>query len=139
MKIEWVKDGNTWVHGTASVEGASGALKPYAFQSGNSTGYATCTVDGAGPRLVSHQVFTGTTLIVKPVSVDGNVVSARVSAADTVATGIHEEGNSECRSQIVDISGPQWTDIPVTLKDGETTDVPLDNSHYRLRISLKTD
>jgi len=137
MKIEWTKDGQAWVHGIAAVIGPTGQPEPYTFQSGNSTGYATCSPDGAGRRLVSRQAFTGTTLIIKPVSIDRSSVSAQVSASDTVMKGVHESGDAACPSQVVDIAGPHWTDIPVILKDGETTEVPLDNPHYRLRISLE--
>jgi hypothetical protein len=139
LKIEWFKDGRMLVTGIEATPDALGQLKPYAMQSGNTTGYATCAVDSNGRKLTSHEAFAGVTLMVKPTSVDGSTIHALVSASDTVVTGKHETGIADCPSEVVDISGLQRLDIPVVLKDGETTEVPLDDPRYRLRITTNRE
>jgi hypothetical protein len=139
LKIEWLRDGHMLVTGVEVTPDAFGHLKPYAMQSGHTTGYATCTTDANGRKLTSHEVFTGVMLVVKPTSVDGSTIHALVSASDTVTNSRHETGSADCPSEVVDISGLQRLDIPVVLKDGETTEVPLDDPRYRLRITTSRD
>lgn len=139
LKIEWLRDGRMLVTGIEATPDVFGQLKPYAMRSGNTTGYATCTTDSNGRKLTSHEAFTGVMLVVKPTLIDGSTIHALVSASDTVVTGKHESGSADCPSEVVDISGLQRLDIPVVLKDGETTEVPLDNPRYRLRITTNRE
>lgn len=139
LDITWYKDGQVIDSGRHKIGGPSGA-SPYRHESGQSVGYATCTVVPPQQiKLTAASVFVGRSLLITPVSIDQRNVRLSVSAIDTVFDGKHTAESAGCTSEVVDVHGYTATDLHVQFTGTQTVEVPMKDPHYRLVLSLRPE
>jgi hypothetical protein len=129
-------DGVTVVTARSIIRDRSGKVVPLHVSSGTSVAYGECTKTANGQNVESHQKFVGHLVQVVPTRINDNAFDLSVTAADTIAAGITNEGPADCLRQVVHTSGLDAHDIVVHLNAGDTTEVPLGNAHYKLVLKL---
>jgi hypothetical protein len=146
VRAQLWKDGTELVDTFGSLQDRLGDRWPLATQSGGVVGEAICTHAGTATTpqsMIARETFIGRSLIVEPV---GSFVGAAngaggmdvlVSVADTVSHGTKDEGDAFCRSHVAVVSGLSVSHIKAHLVEGVETVVPLGDSHYSLRLTLR--
>jgi hypothetical protein len=135
LDITWYKDGQVIDTGRHIIGDRTGVFT-YLHRSGQEAGYVTCQATAQGTTLVSSSVFVGRSLLIKPVLIDLDKVKLSVSAVDTTFDGMRKTGNADCASQVVDTHGFAASDVSVEFNGAQTLEVPLNDPHYRLVLSL---
>ncbi|MGF6735533.1 hypothetical protein OKW50_007706 [Paraburkholderia youngii] len=128
------KNGVQIVTGT-SIIGNDGKA-PFVISNGENISYGHCTKFGDTTTLRSESAFVGRALFIAPAMVDGNKAMVSVSVQDTEFVGKSEDGPADCRSEVVNTKGLIVEKRNVVVADGQTIDVPLGDSHYRLVLKL---
>lgn len=135
LEVTWYKDGKVIDSGRHIIADASG-VSTYLHRSGQEVGYATCTVTPQQTKLTASSVFVGRSLLIKPVAIDLDNVRLSVSATDTMLDGKHKAGTASCTSEVVDVHGYSANDLAVQFTGAQTVEVPMNDPHYRLVLSL---
>jgi len=137
LDITWLKDGQQIAVARHLLYSETFGASPFALSSGTSTPYAACADDGPTKTVRSESLFVGRALLVKPITIDSNEAQLTVSARDTTLEGMHPAGTADCRSEVPVVHGLSADDIHVDVPVGETVDVPLRDSRYRLTLTLR--
>jgi hypothetical protein len=136
LDVSWYKDGKL-INGARHTLVDGMPFSPVLKQHGQQVGYLQCTQTANQIDRRVQTAFVGQSLAVKPVMLDGDKARLLVSAMDTVFVGKHQIGTADCSSEVVDVSGYSQSDIAVDVADGQTVDVPLNDPHYQLKVSLR--
>lgn len=137
LDIAWLKDGQQIQVASHLLFSEAFGASPFALFSGTSTPYATCAGDGPTRTVRSESLFVGRALLIKPITIDSSKAQLTVSARDTTLEGMHPAGTADCRSEVPDVHGLSENDIHVDVPVGQTVDVPLRDSRYRLTLTLR--
>ncbi|WP_321936175.1 hypothetical protein [Paraburkholderia sp. J8-2] len=129
-------DGATLTTARSIIRDSFGNVVPLHVSSGTSVGYGECAKTANGQSVTSHQKFVGHLVQVVPTKIDGTAFDLSVTAADTLATGITNEGPADCVRQVVHTKGLDVHDIVVHMNAGDTTEVPIGDAHYKLVLKL---
>lgn len=135
LDVTWYKDGQVIDHGQHILNDGT-SLATYQHRSGQEVGYANCTSAAGTTRLSAETKFVGRSLLIQPITANAGKVQLSVSAIDTALAGIRKIATADCTSEVVDVHGYTASDIPVELADGQTVEVPLNNPHYRVVLTL---
>ncbi|WP_157768483.1 hypothetical protein [Burkholderia ambifaria] len=133
--ITWQKDGQTLIATTHYFTDPSGRLIPFRKFSGQSVGYATCTMNGPATTLTSNAQTVGTALVLSPSSAADGSIAVTIEAEDTSLVGIKEVESGPCKSQVVETRGMPLTRLTAKLAKKGTTVVQFPAGHYELRLT----
>ncbi|BEU28023.1 hypothetical protein [Paraburkholderia sp. 22B1P] len=141
LDVALYKDGHQIAMGTSIIKDEIVGKAPYAMRSGTEIGYGRCTKVGNtkvgnATSLASDSVFVGLAMFIDPVVVDGTRAQLSVSVQDTEFVGKHEDGPADCGSETVSTKGLKVNKVIVDIADGQSIDVPLGDTHYRLALKL---